>query len=60
MVSFGMDSNVAEGHLKIFVLREDLLDTFGLLAAQQTDFNQCVNIPFFRDLPLHLYPSTEL
>ena len=39
MVSFGMDSNVAEGHLKIFVLREDLLDTFGLLAAQQTDFN---------------------
>ena len=59
MVSFGMDSNVAEGHMKIFVLREDLLDTFGLLAAQHTDFNQCVNIPFFQDLLLHLSSSTD-
>jgi hypothetical protein len=59
MVSFGMDSNVAEGHLKIFVLREDLLGTFGLLAAQHTELNQSVNIPFFRNLSLHLYPSTD-
>jgi hypothetical protein len=54
-----MDNNVAEGHLKIFVLREDLPGTFGLLAAQHTEFDQCVNIPFFRDLPLYLYPSTD-
>ena len=59
MVSFGMDSNVAEGHLKIFVLREDLLETFGLLAAQHTEFDQCVNIPFFQDLSLHLSSSTD-
>ena len=59
MVSFGVDSNGAEGRLKIFVLREDLLGTFGLLAAQHTEINQCVNISFFRDLSMYLYPSTD-
>jgi hypothetical protein len=59
MVSFGVDSSVAEGHLKIFVLREDLLETFGLLAAQYTEFDQCVNIPLFQDLPLLLSSSTD-